>query len=259
MKPKNIELINRSFAVQAANFESKKMNFSKEEYLQYTVSRVAPAREDTVLETAAGTCACGRSLAPLVHSVVCLDATKAMLEIGKKAAEEAELHNMHFIQGYAEELPFLDASYDIVLSRLSFHHFTDVETAFAEMVRVLKPNGKLVLIDMGATDEQLRPVQDELETLRDPSHVKNLSTAEMQALFAKHGLKLLENETTLLPQALDSWMELTATPSDIQEHIRHRFQLDLDGGEKTGFYPYLKEGKLYFNQRWVLMIGCKAE
>lgn len=134
-----------------------------------------------------------------------------------------------------------------------------METAFAEMVRVLKPNGKLVLIDMGATDEQLRPVQDELETLRDPSHVKNLSTAEMQALFAKHGLKLLENETTLLPQALDSWMELTATPSDIQEHIRHRFQLDLDGGEKTGFYPYLKEGKLYFNQRWVLMIGCKAE
>ena len=43
------------------------------------------------------------------------------------------------------------------------------------MVRVLKPGGKLVMIDMEAADELLRKTEDEIETQRDPSHVKNLA------------------------------------------------------------------------------------
>ena len=101
MKPKNIEIINRSFGLQAADFESKSVNFSKEEYLEYTISMVAPDRQDRVLEVAAGTCVCGRSFAPLVNTVVCLDATLPMLEIGKREAEKSCLNNMIFIQGYA--------------------------------------------------------------------------------------------------------------------------------------------------------------
>ena len=41
MKPANLEAIQHSFTLQAANFESKTVNFSKEEYLHYTISRVA--------------------------------------------------------------------------------------------------------------------------------------------------------------------------------------------------------------------------
>lgn len=50
------------------------------------------------------------------------------------------------------------------------------------MVRVLKPGGKLVMIDMEAADEPLRKTEDEIETLRDPSHVKNMSKNEMLEL-----------------------------------------------------------------------------
>ena len=177
MKPENIEKINHSFEIQAPNFESKSVNFTKEEYLNYTISCVAPCKENTLLEIAAGTCACGRSFAPLVQTVVCLDATVPMLQIGQQEADKEDLSNMVFVKGYAEELPFLDNSFDIVFSRLAFHHFTDVTAAFSEMVRVLKPGGKLVMIDMEAADELLRKTEDEIETQRDPSHVKNLSKA----------------------------------------------------------------------------------
>ena len=57
MKPKNLEIINRSFALQAPHFESKAVNFTKEEYLNYTLSCVGPRREETLFEVAAGTCA----------------------------------------------------------------------------------------------------------------------------------------------------------------------------------------------------------
>ena len=143
--------------------------------MQYNIRSGRTGGTDIVLEVAAGTCACGRAFAPLVQTVVCLDATAPMLQVGKKEAQESHLDNMVFVKGYAEELPFLDNSFDIVLSRLAFHHFTDTDNVFREMVRVLKPGGKLILIDMEAADEPLRKTEDEIETLRDPSHVKNLS------------------------------------------------------------------------------------
>ena len=87
MKPENLEAVNRSFTIQAPNFERREVRFTKEEYLNFTLSCVAPSKEDTVLEVAAGTCVCGRSFAPYVQSVVCLDATLAMLQVGKQAAE----------------------------------------------------------------------------------------------------------------------------------------------------------------------------
>lgn len=257
MKPSNLEAINRSFDIQAANFESKTLNFSKEEYLNYTVSAVEPQPQDVVLEVAAGTCVCGRSFAPQVQTVICLDATTSMLQVGQQEAEKNQLHNMVFVKGYAQELPLLDNSVDIVLSRLAFHHFTEVGPAFAEMVRVLKPGGKLVMIDMEAPEEELRATEDEIETLRDPSHVKNLSKTEMQALYLSHGLTIEKCETTEIEQKLPNWMNLTHTPEETQKDIVQRMQADIAGGVKTGFYPYEAEGGIRFKQRWVLTLGRK--
>ena len=80
-----------------------------------------------MLEVAAGICACGRALAPLSGNVVCLDMTSAMLSAGKAEAEKANLSKYDACTGDAMELPFLDNSFDIVLSRLAFHHFSHSE------------------------------------------------------------------------------------------------------------------------------------
>ena len=157
----------------------------------------------------------------------------------------------------AEELPFLDNSFDIVFSRLAFHHFTDVTAVFSEMVRVLKPGGKLVMIDMEAADEVLRKTEDEIETQRDPSHVKNLSKTEMLSLFETHGLAIEKCETTEMPQRLENWLALTRTPEPIQRKITERMRSELAGGEKTGFSPYVENGTICFNQKWLLMMGRK--
>lgn len=257
MKPANLEAINRSFEIQASGFESKDVNFTKEDYLNYTISCVAPNTQDTVLEVAAGTGACGRSFAPYVQSVVCLDATPCMLQVGKQEAEKNGTKNMFFVKGYAEELPFLDNSFSIVFSRLAFHHFTDVKSAFSEMVRVLKPGGKLVIIDMEAAAEKLRTVEDEIEKLRDISHVKNMSKAEMLDLFTENALSIQKCETTEIQQNLKNWLALTKTPELIQTEIINRMNADINGEEKTGFSPYMENGKIYFNQKWTLIVGIK--
>ena len=257
MKSSNKTQIQQAFTQQAAGFESERMNFSKQDYLDYVVQKIAPSKTDAVLEVAAGTCACGRAIAPYAGNVVCLDMTPAMLSVGKSEAAKNHLDNMTFVLGDAAELPFLNGSFDIVLSRLAFHHFPDIKQPFAEMVRVLKPGGKLVLIDMEAAEEPLRKTEDSIEKMRDPSHVRNLSENEMLALYRDSGLSVSCCEVTKMPVVLQSWLEHTKTPPEIQAQIKEKILDEINGGGKTGLAPYARDMELCFDQRWLLLIGKK--
>lgn len=259
MKSENLKKVKRSFEIQAPSFESQALNFAKADYLQTMLLAVKPDKQDCVLEAASGTCVCGRAFSPQVQSVVCLDATAPMLQIGKQEAEKHHLDNMFFVKGCAEELPFLDNSFSIVFSRLAFHHFTNCEAVFSEMVRVLKPDGKLVMIDMQAAEEGLRKTEDEIEALRDISHVRNLSLGEMQELFHKHGLHIERCETTEIEQELSAWLTLTKTPKAIRDKITKRMLQDINGNEKTGFAPYQNGKGICFRQKWVLTLGRKPQ
>ena len=251
----NAKTIQKSFTEQAKNFETKSMNFTKQEYLEHMVSCVAPQRSDTVLEVAAGTCICGRSLAPFVERVACLDMTTAMLAVGKAEAAKQGLLNMDFVQGDAEKLPFSDNSFDIVISRLAFHHFPNPKRCFSEMARVLKTGGKLIVIDMEAAEETLRNTEDEIETLRDPSHMRNLSKDEFTEMFRESHLTITTMDCTELPVSLSAWLALTNTPAEISADILKRLENDINGGQSTGFQPYMKNGEIFFNHRWVMITG----
>lgn len=257
-KSENRATIQQAFTAQAAGFESARMSFSKQDYLQYVVRKIAPSQRDAALEVAAGTCACGRVLAARAGHVTCLDMTPAMLAVGKAEAEKARLGNMTFVLGDAAALPFLDSSFSLVLSRLAFHHFPQWAPPFAEMVRILRPGGQLVLIDMEAAPEPLRDTRDELERLRDPSHVRNLSRAEMLALYARHRLEVTCCETTPIPVDLQSWLALTHTPAETCQQITARMEAELRGDAPTGFAPYRDGSAINFDQQWTLVIGSKA-
>lgn len=255
MKSSNQAEICEAFSRQAVGFDSDRMNFSNKGYLSYAVSKIAPKKTDIVLEVAAGTCACGRAIASYAAGVTCLDMTPAMLSAGKEAAEKEHSENINFVIGDAAELPFSNRSFDIVLSRLAFHHFPDIKQPFAEMVRVLKPGGKLVLIDMEAAEEQLRETGDAIERMRDSSHVRNLSREEMLSLYRKNGLSVSCCETVGMPMVLQNWLDHTKTPEPVQKEIKALMANELSGGKKTGFSPYRRGGEICFDHRWTLIIG----
>lgn len=257
MKSENISKIKEEFTKQAAGFASSKMNFTKQKYLDYMVRHMSPQAMDDVLEVAAGTCICGRKVAPFVNHITCLDMTPAMLEVGRKSARKDNLENMSFVLGDVVELPFPDDSFDIVFSRLAFHHFPEIEKPFMEMKRVLKPGGKLIIIDMEAAEESLRNTEDEIENLRDPSHVRNRSKEEFLALYEENGVKIHFNEIINIPVVLDNWLEHTKTPEIIRDMITEKIMQDIQGGAKTGFYPYINNKRIQFDHRWMMFVGYK--
>lgn len=256
MNRSNLKEVQQSFSIQACGFENIS-NFTDKSYMEHIRDCISPSKADSIIEVAAGTCLCGRSLAPYVKTVVSLDATPAMLEKGKVEAEKRSLDNMVFIKGLAEDLPFLDNSFDIVISRLAFHHFPDPETAFREMARVLKPSGKLVLIDMEAADEELRTERDSLEKMRDISHERMLSRIEMETMFLSCGLTIASEESADRSQRLSAWLDLTKADDKTKDFITQRMLEEMQGGSKTGFFPYMKDDAIWFDQHWILLIGRK--
>ncbi|MDY4652421.1 MAG: class I SAM-dependent methyltransferase [Atopobiaceae bacterium] len=258
MQPANIDSVQTSFSLQAAGFERAEAGLSSAEWLDRARRAIAPSAKDRVLEVCSGTCLMGRSLAPYVSHVTCIDATPAMLAEGKRLAAKADLTNMEFQEGLAEELPYPDGTFDIVVTRLSFHHLVDAGDVFHEMERVLAPDGKLVVADMLSAPEPLRDVRDSIEKMRDPSHERCFSQEELERFFHESGLHIQEERISHLPHALSGWMDLTHTPQATQAEIERLMKDELRGGKKTGFAPYRNsEGDIWFDQAWLLIVGTR--
>ena len=87
------------------------------------------------------------ALAPVLERVVALDPSCGMLGIVAEAALHRGLRRIETREGGAESLPFEDATFDVVATRFSAHHWRFLEAGLTEMYRVLKARGHLLVID----------------------------------------------------------------------------------------------------------------
>jgi ubiquinone/menaquinone biosynthesis C-methylase UbiE len=105
-----------------------------------------------VLDVACGTGEPGISLAGLVGDrghVVGIDISAEPLKLAVERAQQRGLSNIEFRQGDAHDLPFADHSFDRISSRLGVMFFSDLDRAFREMHRVLRPGGRVALLVWG--------------------------------------------------------------------------------------------------------------
>jgi ubiquinone/menaquinone biosynthesis C-methylase UbiE len=126
-------------------------------YTQFVDRLVALAsvqRGEQVLDLATGTAAIPRRLVDRVGQdgrVVGLDITPAMLERGRESIEASTPSSrIRLVCASAMEIPFPDDSFDVVLCGLGTHHM-HVPRMLFEVQRVLRTNGRMVMIDVGAS------------------------------------------------------------------------------------------------------------
>ena len=182
------ELIRDQFTRQAQLF-STAAPITNEAALEMIVQAARPSPADAMLDIACGGGLVVCAFAPQVRHATGLDMTAAMLDQARKLAADKGLDNVEFRQGDATALPYPDASFAIVTSRFSFHHFPDPLPVLREMVRVCAPGGRVLVIDTYTAEDGAKAATfNRLELLRDPSHVRNLPLSEHKALFAAAGL-----------------------------------------------------------------------
>jgi ubiquinone/menaquinone biosynthesis C-methylase UbiE len=145
-----------------------------------------------VLEVAIGT---GRNFAfyPEGVRLTGIDLSPAMLEIARERARELGM-DADLREGDAQQLPFADASFDTVVCTLSLCNIPDDRKAVAEMKRVLRPGGQLLLLDhIRAASGLLRAVQKALEVVTVRLEGEHLMRRPLEHVQAE-GLRIEEQE-----------------------------------------------------------------
>ena len=253
------ETIRKEFSRQATSFGDKGLTLSSQEYLEWMVSILPLQTAFRVLDVAAGTAHLSRAIAPHVREVVAIDMTPEMLEEARKEIAKSGLHNVWLEEGDAQNLPYQDNSFDMVVSRLALHHFEEPEVQLGEMVRVCKPDHMVGIIDLvSPDDEALIECYNHLERLRDPSHTTALTRAQLINIMEGAGLSINQIDMRDITVDFQRWVEMTGTDKQTDATIRRELEQEIEGGKKTGMRPYREDGLLKFLQVWSVIIGMKS-
>jgi ArsR family transcriptional regulator len=109
-------------------------------------------RQWIVGDLGCGTGQVSAALAPFVQRIVAVDGSAAMLQAAKRRLHDVD--NVDLRRGDLEALPIDDGRLDAATLMLVLHHITDPAKALTEVARVLKPGGRLVVVDMLPHDRE---------------------------------------------------------------------------------------------------------
>ncbi len=172
--------------------------------------------DERVLDVGCGTGALAYAVAPSVREVVGLDSDPAMVELAQAGAPA----NAGFTVGDGEHLPFAEAEFDVAATLRTLHHTGDPELLVAELARVTKPGGTVLVVD------QLAPVDDEealvlntFERARDASTSRVLPERELRDLFDGLGLTVVREQIVTEVRDLDAYLELAGCAGAERERV----------------------------------------
>lgn len=215
-----------------ANAYATSPSHGNEDDLNRIVEWLKPQKSWRVLDIATGGGHVAKTLAPHVYQVVASDLTKDMLISTRSFLND--LDNILYVIGDAENLPFLDDTFDAVTCRIAPHHFPDPKKFVQEASRVLKSGGTFLLIDnVAPEDRALAEYMNTFEKLRDPSHVRCLPVREWQQYLMESQLHEVKREVRKKTYDFPVWVRRTA---DREEQIQNVESFILGGTDKLRNY-----------------------
>ncbi len=248
----HLRLILDQFTKQAVPF-SQMQGHSPE--LILAASEVGP--EDNLLDVACGPGLMACAFAKAARHVTGIDLTPAMIEQARVLQQSHGLTNLAWHIGDVLPLPFPDATFSLVFTRYSFHHFLDPKAVLAEMVRACLPGGRVVVVDVYTSNPQQAEAYNRMEKLRDPSHVRALALEELTKLFDDAGLQNVKTQLYRHEYGLEEILQRSFPNPGDSDRIRQIFAEDL-GVDRLGVGAYRKEGNIHFAFPVVIVVGHKA-
>jgi SAM-dependent methyltransferase len=254
--PQHNDVIRESFTTQAQAFAANPW-VTDEDRIQRLVTAAHLRGDERVLDIATGPGYIAEAFARAARQVISVDLTDAMLAIAKERTKQRGLTNISFRAADAQNLPFENGSFDLVVCRLALHHFQQPLAVLREMTRVCRVQQTVLIEDICASEHPERAAyQDKWEILRDPSHVRTLPISELLHLFREAGLDVDAASTAddLTPE-VERWLATTKTPAESAAEVRRLLEEDRLH-DLSGTRPFQDAtGRLCFHARTVILRG----
>jgi ubiquinone/menaquinone biosynthesis C-methylase UbiE len=196
--------VQRFFSRHAEDY-SKSQSHASGSDLAALIQALKVKKTDAALDVATGTGFTAVSLAQKVRHITAIDLTEEMLDQARRLARSRGLTNIGFELGDAMKMDYPDSSFDLVTTRRATHHFDDVPRFLAESKRVLKPSGKIGIVDMSPPGGAESFV-NRIEKLRDSSHVEAFTPKAWRSMISNAGLTELSSRVLAERVTFQRWL-----------------------------------------------------
>lgn len=213
------------------------------------------SENDNVLDVACGPGLVASAFAPHVHWITGIDITPAMITRARELETEHGHKNMSWKVGNVEPLPYLDGMFSAVITRYSFHHFTDPRSVYKEMKRVCAMGGTITVADV-VIPEQKREAYDRVEKLKDPSHVSALTLHEFRRMAQDLNLRDVRTDFYGIDMELESQMRNFPITPETAEEIRRIYAEDI-GKNELGMNAHWVGNEIHFTYPVLILGGRK--
>lgn len=222
-------------AGRLAELEERRREALREELQRF----VQPRGDELVLDSGTGTGALAFAFAPLVREVVAVDIVPELLDEGRRRG--ADFPNVRFVEGDATRLELEPGSFDLAGSLRTLHHVARPELVVAELTRVTRPGGEVLVVDQIASVDPVSALElNRFERARDPSTTRVLADVDLRGLFEANGLVLERAQTVQEPRELEAYLDFAGCEGDARAAAR---ALVPPGYEATvGWYLLRKPG-----------------
>lgn len=250
------KIIKEEFTQQAETLSTSPI-FTDRHLVERIKSAAEISKKSRILDIGCGPGIVAAALATEAKEVIAFDLTPAMIHRTRLRCIEAKLTNVQFVVGHAEKIPLNNTIFDVVMTRLTFHHFSNPVAVSSEIVRVLRPNGKIVIVDIvSSEDPEEAKLHNALEILRDPSHVRMFSPSEFKALVESAGLKITMEDSWTQKREFSEWIQITNAPNravPLFTVMQNIAKVGLNGGIDLQY----KGKTVVFNHQWILLTAEK--
>jgi ubiquinone/menaquinone biosynthesis C-methylase UbiE len=245
--PDSIDRIREQFTRQAGVYAG--MSQTRDAAGHRGLAKLAGAAPGVrALDVACGPGLLTLALAEAGAEAMGVDATEALLALAREEAARRGLA-VTFRAGDARALDLPGASFDLVTCRAAFHHFPEPAQVLAEMVRVAKPGGRLLVADLlGSEDPAQATLHDRIERLCDPTHARALPESAFDALFREAGLAVVARPAGEMAYDAAEWIAHGGPAPEVAAEIRRLLEESIPG-DRAGLRAHHEAGRLRFRHR----------
>jgi ubiquinone/menaquinone biosynthesis C-methylase UbiE len=173
------------------NLQESFLTLGAKKRIQFMIQHIDFTPDDILLDVGGNTGKITEVYARDCKEIVVLEPKHAVVEYGRKYRP-----HIKFVEGEAENIPSPGQSFDKVVASASFHHFPHQDRGLEEMKRVLKPNGKMIIMEIDPNTRKgkcLKICEGMLHT-----GARFYEPLQLRKKVEEHGLKVLSlNSTTL--------------------------------------------------------------